>query len=266
MRVCEGLLKKRVQNGDVLINATILDTRSPAVIEAYHAAGYDMVLIDREHSALNEETIADLVRVARCLGFPCMVRVAEDCYHEINRTLDQGADGIFVPRIKSREQVERIVQMVKYRPLGIRGLAGSSCPIGKYSGWDSVTDQIEAVNANTVIGIQIETAESLERLDEILSVEGVDIALIGNDDLSINMGMPGQTKDPRYIETVEHVFDACRKHGVLPGIAVGDPETTVFWINRGAKVIWYSCDIYMLLNTSRRELGQIREQINPEMR
>lgn len=261
MRVCEGLLKERVKNNDLLISATILDSRSPAVIEAYHTAGYDMVLIDREHSALNEETIADLVRVARCLGFPVMVRVAEDCYHELNRTLDQGADGIFVPRIRSREQVEKLVQMVKYKPLGMRGLAGSSCPIGKYSGWTSAEEQIEAVNRNTVVGIQIETIEALENLDDILSVEGVDMAVVGNDDLSIGMGIPGQTTSPEYIAAVERIFEACRRHGVLPGIAVGGPESTIYWVNKGAKVIWYTCDIYMLLDTSRRELGQIRANI-----
>ncbi|MHB1001613.1 MAG: HpcH/HpaI aldolase family protein [Armatimonadota bacterium] len=261
MRVCEGLLKDRVKNNDLLISATILDSRSPAVIEAYHAAGYDMVLIDREHSALNEETIADLVRVARCLGFPVMVRVAEDCYHELNRTLDQGPDGIFVPRIRSREQVEKLVQMVKYKPLGMRGLAGSSCPIGKYSGWTSPVEQIEAVNRNTVVGIQIETVEALNNLDDILSVEGVDMAVVGNDDLSIGMGIPGQTNSPEYIAAVERIFEACRRHNVLPGIAVGGPESTIYWVNKGAKVIWYTCDIYMLLDTSRRELGQIRANI-----
>ncbi|MHB1457860.1 MAG: HpcH/HpaI aldolase family protein [Armatimonadota bacterium] len=261
IRVCEGLLKKRVKNNDVLISATILDSRSPGVIEAYEAAGYDMVLIDREHSALNSETIGDLVRVARCLGFPVMVRAAEDCYHEINRVLDQGADGIFVPRIKSREQVERIVQMVKYKPLGIRGFAGSSCPIGKYAGWDSPQEQVDAVNNNTVVGIQIETQEALDNLDDILSVDGVDVAVIGNDDLSMSMGLIGQTKGAKYIQTVERIIEACNRHGVLPGIAVGDPETTVFWINKGAKMIWYACDIYMLYAASKRELGIIREQI-----
>lgn len=262
IKVSEGLLKKRIKNNDLLLSATILDSRSTAVIEAYNAAGYDMVLIDKEHSPLNEETITDLIRVARCLSFPVMVRVAEDCYHEINRALDQGADGIFVPRIKSREQVERIVEMMRYKPYGIKGLAGSSCPIGKYIGWNTVEEQIDTVNNNTVLGIQIETAEALDNLDDILSVEGVDIALIGNDDLSMNMGIPGQVKAPEYIEAVTHIFETCKKHGVLPGIATGDVDTTVYWINKGAKVIWYTCDIYMLLAASKRDLGLIRDQIS----
>lgn len=257
MRVSEGLLRQRVDKGDLLICGDILDSRSGAVVEVFHAAGFDLMLIDREHTSLNSETIADLVRVARCLGFPVMVRVAEDCYHELNRTLDQAPDGIFVPRIKSREQVERLIEMVHYRPLGLRGLAGSAAPIGKYKGWDSVPGQIETVNRNLVVGIQIETAEALDDLDGILSVEGLDMAVVGNDDLSMNMGIPGDLQNPEYIAAVEGVIAVCRRHGVLPGIAVGDPQTAIFWIKKGMKVIWNSCDIYMLYRYSKMELDEI---------
>ncbi len=250
-----------VDRGDVIISGGIMDSRSTAVVEVYQAAGYDMVMIDREHTSLSEETISDHVRVARCLDFPCMVRVAEDCYHELNRALDQAPDGIYVPRIKSREQVERLVSTVRYKPLGIRGLAGSSCPVGKYRGWNSVEEQIATVNANTVIGIQIETAEALADLDGILSVDGVDVAVVGNDDLSMNMGIPGDILNPEYIAAVERMIDACNRHGVMPGIAVGDPERAAFWIKKGMKMIWYACDIYLLLAASTRDLAEIHHRL-----
>ncbi|OFX15782.1 MAG: hypothetical protein A2Z18_10575 [Armatimonadetes bacterium RBG_16_58_9] len=261
MRVCEGRLKDRVERGDVLIAGCVADSRSASVVEIYHDTGFDFLLIDREHTCLTDETITNHIMVARCLGFPSMVRVVEDNYCELNRTLDHGADGVFVPRVRTAEQVENIVSTVKYRPEGIRGLVGGGVPISKYKGWDSLTEQIDTVNRNTVVGIQIETAEALANLDEILSVKGVHIAVVGNDDLSIGMGIPGQTKTPEYIGQVERIIAACRKHGVLPGIACGDPDTAVSWIEKGMKCIWYSSDVNLFYQAASQGVQAIREHL-----
>jgi len=258
MKVCEGVLRKKVDNKDLLICGAIVDNRSSSIIELYKELAYDMLFIDREHSALNSETICDHIRVARALELPCMVRVAEDCYHEFNRTLDQAPDGVYIPRIRTRKQVEKIVRTVKYQPYGIRGLAGSTCPIGKYKGWNSLPEQIQTVNKNMVIGIQIETAEALKNLDEILSVEGVDIAVIGNDDLSMSMGIPGQIESKKYIETVEKIIDTCQKYDVLPGIPTGDSEMALYWIKKGMKVIWYSCDIYAIWLGLNQQMSSLK--------
>jgi 2-dehydro-3-deoxyglucarate aldolase/4-hydroxy-2-oxoheptanedioate aldolase len=261
MRLYDGTFKKRVRDKDLLIFADVVDSRSGAAVEALKEAGYDALFIDREHTALSEETIADHIRLARALDFPCMVRVAEDCYHELNRTLDQAPDGVFVPRIRSREQVERIVRTVKYPPLGIRGLAGSTCPVGKYLGWSSVVEQIEAVNSNLVVGIQIETAEALDDLDGILSVPGVDMAVVGNDDLSIAMGIPGQVDHPDYLKAVERVVAACRRHDVMPGIATpsGDTAKAVRWTAMGMRAVWYVDDICLIQDAGAAQLRALRE-------
>jgi len=261
MRVCSGKLRRLVDGGGVLVFACVHEMRSGSVIELYQDAGYDAVLIDKEHTALNEETISDHMRVARCLDFPVMVRVAEDCYHELNRALDQGADGIFVPRIRSRQQVEELVHKVRYAPLGRRGLAGSTCPVGKYYGWGSVTEQIETVNRRLVIGIQIETAEALADLDGILSVPGIDMAVIGNDDLSMGMGIPGQLDHPDYIAAIERVIAACQRHGVLPGIAGGDPDASADWVARGMRVLWYTSDIYLIWDGATKQLAALKERL-----
>jgi 2-keto-3-deoxy-L-rhamnonate aldolase RhmA len=261
MRVHTGKLKQMVEARQVIVFGCIQDSRSGAVVEAYYETGYDALLIDREHTALNTETIAEQLRLARALDFPCTVRVAEDCYHELNRTLDQAPDGIFVPRIRSRDQVERLVQTVKYPPEGVRGLAGSTCPAGKYMGWGSVPEQIETINRNLVVGIQIETAEALADLDGILSVPGIDIAVIGNDDLSMGMGIPGQLDSPEYHAAVERVIEACERHGVLPGIAGGDPATICHWARRGMRAIWYASDICLLWAAAQQQITGLRDAL-----
>lgn len=246
MKGCTNTLRRRVDRRDILIFGGIMDCRSGTAVEAYHDTGYDVVLIDREHTALNTETVCEQIRLARALDFPCMIRAADDSYHEINRLLDQAPDGIFVPRIRSREQAENVVRTVKYAPQGIRGLGGSTCPVGKYIGWKSVVDQIKSVNKNLVVGIQIETAEALADLDGILSVPGIDIAVVGNDDLSMGMKIPGQLASSKYKNAVKKIIKACQKHDVMPGIACGDPDLTKYWISQGMRAIWYGADSYFL--------------------
>ena len=261
MRVCEATLRKRVENQDLLIFGGITDSRSTAVVEVYKEAGYDVLLIDREHSALSDETIAAHVTLARALEFPCMVKVAEDCYHELNRTLDQAPDGVFVPRIRSREQVEAMVRTVKYPPLGRRGLAGATCPVSKYVGWVSLAEQVEAVNRNLVVGIQIDTVEALSDLDGILSVPGVDIAVVDNDDLSAGMGIPGQLTHLDYLQAVRRVIEVCQRHDVLPGIAVSQPDMAARWIEQGMRAIWYAADVCLIYDGAVRSLRALKEHL-----
>lgn len=258
MKGCTGLLKKRVKNGDMLLVGCIMDCRSGSAVEMYHECGYDMVMIDREHTALNSETILEHIRLCRALGIPSMVRAADHSYHELGRMLDQAPDCIMVPRIRSRADAEQVVNTAKYAPLGQRGLGGSTCPVGKYLGWPKVTDQIDYVNKNLVIGIQIETAEALADVDNILSVPGIDMAIVGNDDLSIGMGIPGELDNPRYLRAVESIIASCKKHHVLPGIAGGDPTWVRYWRDKGMRVFWCAADVVSMWDASRKGIAAIR--------
>jgi len=263
MRVHADTLRQRVRNQDLLVFGGIVDSRSGAAVEMYHDAGYDVLLLDREHTALSSETILEHIRVARALALPVMVRVAEDSYHELNRTLDQGPDGIFVPRIRSRAQVEEVVRTVSYPPRGVRGVAGSTCPAGKYAGWGSLPEQIATISENLVIGIQIETREAMEQLGDVLSVPGVDMAVIGCDDLTVALGAPGDVTSAAFRDAGEQVIAACRRHGVLPGIALGDPRLAADWVARGMRVLWYASDITLMWSAAVQQLQRLREQMGP---
>jgi len=259
MQCGNGKLKERVAARDILVGGCVMDSRSGAVIEAYHEAGFDFVMIDREHTALNSETILEHIRMSRALGLSCVVRVADNTYAELNRTLDQMPDGVFVPRIRSRADVERIIETVKYPPLGKRGVGASTCPAGKYMGWSSVAEMVETLNRTTMIGIQIETKEALDNLDDILSVPGVDVAVVGNDDLSTGMGIPGQFTSDTYRNAVKDVIKACHKHNVMPGIAAGDPALVKFWAGEGMKMFWAAADICLLWSGAARCRAALRE-------
>lgn len=259
MRGCTNNFKNRIKNGDTLLIGCIMDCRSGTAIEMYDACGYDAVMIDREHTALNSETILEHIRLSRALGLPAMVRVADGSYHEFNRFLDQAPDGVMVPRIRTRADAERVIQTAKYPPLGQRGLGGSTCPVGKYLGWPRLTDQIAYVNDDVVVGIQIETAEALAHADDILSVPGIDMAVVGNDDLSVGLGIPGQLDNPEYLQAVETVIAACQRHKVLPGIAGGEPTWVRYWRDRGMRVFWCAADVVSMWTATLNGIDAIRE-------
>lgn len=266
MRGCTDKLRRMVDAGEIIVFGAVMDSRSGAVIEMYEDTGFDAVIIDREHTALCSETILEHIRLARALDLPCMVRTADHSYHEINRTLDQGPDGIFIPRIRTRAEAEEIIRMVKYPPKGIRGFGASTCPAAKYVGWGSPRAMIEHWDKNLVVGIQIETGEALKDLDGILSVDGIDIAVVGNDDLSIGMGIPGDFESDEYIGAVRGVIAACKKHGVLPGIACADPKKVRFWVEEGMRVFWYAADIYLMWNAARERMRELRSVLAEDKR
>jgi 2-keto-3-deoxy-L-rhamnonate aldolase RhmA len=112
-----------------------------------------------------------------------------------------------------------------------------------------------------VVGIQIETKEALENLDDILSVPGIDVAVVGNDDLSTGMGIPGQFTSDTYRNAVKDVIKCCNKHGVMPGIAAGDPELVKFWAGHGMKMFWSAADICLLWSGAAKCCAAVRKAL-----
>lgn len=263
MKGCTGTLKRRVASGETLLFGCVMDSRSGSVIEMYHETGFDAVMLDREHASLNSETTLEQIRLARALDLPCVVRVAEPTYSEIGRVMDSAADGIFVPRIRSRGEVENVVRMMRFPPKGVKGFGASTCPAGKYLGWTpDPTCQLDHFENHVVLGIQIETAEAFSDLDGILSVPGIDIAVVGNDDLSLGLGIPGQLDDPRYIAAVRKIIDACRRHEVLPGIACGDPVAIRRWSDEGMRVFWAASDVTSMWMFTKNLYGEIAKALS----
>jgi len=240
-------LKERIRNNEILFTGCIQDCRSGAVIEAYHHAGFDAVMIDREHTALDRGIILELIRTSRLCGISCMIRAAGNTYTEIDPFLDQLPDGIFVPRIRTRADVEKLMETVKFPPRGKRGCGASTCPAGKYLGWEgTVAEMVRELDRTTVVGIQIETKEAIDNLDDILSVDEIDVAVVGNDDLTVGLGIPGQFNSETYRNVVRKVIASCRRHGVMPGIAGGDPAWVNFWAKEGMRFFWSASDTIMI--------------------
>ncbi len=183
-------LRKKVLAGECVYGMMIRQARDPGAPAIFAAVGYDFVFIDMEHGNYSMETVADLIRGAKSVGIATIIRVPHLETFFISRVLDAGAEGIMVPMTSTKEQAERIVRYSKYTPLGQRGF-GSQMGATDYKSLKA-NEFMKEANENTLILAQIETKEAIENIDAILGVEGIDVGLIGPNDLSISLGIPDQ--------------------------------------------------------------------------
>ncbi len=241
----------------VLVGSWI-NSCSPVISELMAQCGFDFLTIDVEHSPVNIDGAFNMLQAIKSGNRDCqaLVRVAGNSYSEIKRYMDAGADGIICPLVNSKEDAKELVDAVKYFPLGKRGVGYSRS--NKY-GID-ILESIKNDNNRTFVCVQIEHIDAINNLEEILSVEGVDAAIIGPYDLSASMGLAGQLDHPKMEEAINYNLKICQENGVLPGIHVvqPDPDQVKMRIAQGYQFIAYSVDIKMVTDLSIEGIKKIK--------
>lgn len=253
-------LKERLKKGEVIVGTSLLECRSPNIAQLFARAGFDWLFIDSEHSSFTIDTIASLVVSCKAADISSIFRVpSKDCLHWITRYLDSGVQGILVPHVETKKNVTRIIEAAKYYPLGKRGMALELAHSG-FQIFGRASEIMESANQETLIGIQIESMGAVEKIDELLSIKGIDFAFIGPWDLSQSAGIPGEVENPKLIKIVRRTVEACRSHGVVSGIAVGsDINMAKMWIEEGVKMILISSDIRLIVEAGTRYTEKLRQ-------
>src|SRR5688572_16329164 len=164
------LFKEKLASGNPVSGPIVSEIRSVGPIKALANAGHDFVWVDMEHAMFNWETTQTLVQYSRLVGITPLVRVTDLSYTMVARALDSGAIGVVIPRVDTADQIRDAVSYARYPPLGRRGAGGE----GRY-GFERrlPADAVEEVNAATVVVVQVETVEAVERIDEFAAVEGL---------------------------------------------------------------------------------------------
>ena len=250
--------KKALREGQSVIGTMVVEIRQPSVMQLLANAGFDFVIIDNEHGPFSIETIADLCRAARQVGLTPVVRVPDWSYPHLAQPLDAGAQGLMIPRITTAQQVREVVQMVKYPPAGKRGSAQARGYTAFKTG--SVSEVMAAVNEETLLIIQVETREATQNLDEIARVEGVDVLLVGPNDLSIALGVQGKFEDAFFVETIQQVIKTCNTHQIFPALHINDVGMAVRWAQQGMRLISISSEIGFIAKAgseARNAIGQV---------
>ena len=184
-------------------------------VELLADAGFDFILFDTQHSAVGIKELQPQIRAMKGKRASPIVRVGANEQDQICYALDIGARGIIVPMVNSKEEAAHMVRCCKYPPDGIRSAAG---PRGEWGEYESFREQMSVVNEELLIIPMVETMKALNNLDEILSVPGIDVLLVGPSDLSIALGITLDYHNPKYQETLDTIAGACNDAGVIPGM------------------------------------------------
>jgi 2-keto-3-deoxy-L-rhamnonate aldolase RhmA len=204
-----------------LLSGTWLNLGSAITAEIAGLAGFDWVVVDLEHGAGGHDSA--LHQLQALAGTPAapLVRIAWNEPPRFKRVLDLGASGVVVPYVTTPEEAKQAVAAMRYPPRGIRGAAS----IQRASAFGGEFEEyMSAANESLLTVVQIETEPTLDRVEEIAAVDGVDVLFVGPLDMTISMGIPQQYDHPRFRAALRKVAEASRTHGKAAGILLSRPE------------------------------------------
>jgi 2-dehydro-3-deoxyglucarate aldolase len=215
----------------------------PSIAEILGRSGYDWVAADMEHGAIGAHQLPDLFRALELGGTLPMARLAHGEPKDCKQALDAGAGGVIVPMVESAQQLERVRNACRWPPAGTRGVGFSRANLFG-ADFDAYAEEAQA----PLLIAMIEHVRAVERLEDILAVDGLDAILIGPYDLSASMGETGKFDAPEFIACMERIRNVscasrmpCGIHVVQP-----DPAQLAQRIAEGYRFLAYSIDSVFL--------------------
>ncbi len=224
-----------------------ISSSSVVCVDALKEMGFDWFMIDTEHSQVNPETVAAMVATVGPTGPAPLVRVGNVDPYLIKQALDAGAHGILVPLVSTEAQARSAVSFAKYPPQGVRGAAAAAS--SRYG--RELASYLRNANAETLVGVQIETREALDNLEAIASVPGVDLLFVGPTDLTLSLGLLDDRKNPQVRDAMRKVVRVSEAHGKVAGTMVLDTEEKRRAVELGFRFISLASDVRFLLEGAR---------------
>ena len=213
----QGRLRRRLSSGEVTFG-TFIGNASAVSAEVCAASGVDWIVLDLEHGAAGEEEVRHVIPVAAAYGVPTVVRVESPARIRLGRVLDLGAAGVMLPRMDTPEEVSEAVRHLRYPPSGDRGVATST----RATRFGLDIGALAHADEGVLTVVQIESARAVQNVDDIAAIPGVDVLFVGPRDLTHDLGVPGDIRAPVFLEHVERVRAAAKRHGKVLGIMTGD--------------------------------------------
>ena len=251
-------LREALRGDELVLCLALMSARTPDVPAIAAACGYDAVYVDLEHTSTSLETAAMLCASALGAGISALVRVPSHDPSVIARVIDNGATGVIVPHVNSKEEAAAVVDAARFPPIGHRSISGPNAVSGYQS--RSPAQLTAVLERRTVVAVMIETPQAVDAADAIAAVEGIDMILLGPSDLTADMGIHGDYENEHFRHAVESVAAACRAHGVALGIAgIKSVDLLKRFTDLGLRFISAGTDIGMMTEAATARADALRE-------
>jgi len=218
--------------------------------------GWDTLTIDLQHGVVDYQAMVTMLQAISTTPTVPVVRVPWLDPGILMKTLDAGAYAVICPMINTREDAQKLVASTHYAPRGTRSFGPVRALL--YAG----QDYPQHANDTIVSFAMIETAQALDNLDSILSVEGLDAVYIGPSDLSLSLGCKPtfDDVDPPVAQAIDHILERAKAHGLVAGIHNGSPEAALARVDKGFRFVTVGSDARLLAAGSQQVLARMREQ------
>jgi 4-hydroxy-2-oxoheptanedioate aldolase len=257
MQPVSNVAKQRLTRGELAIGIGVRGVRGVEIARVMKTAGFDFLFIDLEHGSTSVETAFQISVAALDAGIAPLIRVPHGELALGTRCLDGGGLGVVIPHVDTPEQAREMVNAFKFQPVGHRSIAGGYPQFGFAPA--PVKDVIAGLNDETLVVAMIETPRAVENAERIAAVPGVDVLLMGTNDLCLEMDIPGQLDHERVAAAIDAVVAACRKHGKWPGLGgVYGKELAKRYIGRGMRFVLAGNDLSLLLSAAQEQAGFFR--------
>jgi 4-hydroxy-2-oxoheptanedioate aldolase len=246
--------KRRMLEGKAALGI-VATSGSPLGAQTLSLAGFDFVLVDNQHGAWELNATMDAFHKISLGPATPMARVHRNDFYDIGRLLDRGALGIVVPMVNTRQEAEAAAFAMHYPPGGGRSVGAFAVDFYGAQDYNAWFEQ------EGFLAVQIETAQALENVGEIMSVEGVDGCWIGPNDLAATMGLDLSSAADRkkHQDAIMRVLDACHEAGKIPGIFGGDDPG--YWVEKGFLFVTTTTDLAMLGQAARRAVAEVAGRV-----
>ncbi|MEN3292423.1 MAG: hypothetical protein V7642_1676 [Burkholderiales bacterium] len=252
-------VKDKLARDEVVASMTVRLVRGIEIARIAKTAGFDTLYIDLEHCSFSLDATGQICMAALSAGITPFVRVPANTPEYISRVLDGGALGIIAPHVRSAADARAVVAAAKFTPQGERS-ATAGLPQLEYRTYPAV-EANPALNDATMVIVMLETLEALDKVEEIAAVDGVDMMLIGTNDLTAEMGIPGKYDDPRVRQAYERAIAACRKHGKHVGVGglASRPDLVAEFVKLGARYVSTGTDLAFLAAACAAKAKQVHD-------
>ncbi|MEM7341704.1 MAG: aldolase/citrate lyase family protein [Actinomycetota bacterium] len=250
-------VKAALAAGETVYGTMVFELLGPGLPQILANAGADFVVYDMEHSGFSPDQVKTQLALCAGAGVVPIVRPPDAVHSETARLLDLGAMGLLFQMVETAEQAEALVASTRYPPDGRRGAMFGGAH-DRYRGGAAVPDVIAGAHERTMVVALIESAQGIANAEEIMAVPGIDVGHLGHGDLSLSLGVPGDTAHPTMQHAIDTLLSACAHHGKAAGCLAGTVEVGRDWVQRGFRMVSYSYDIGLLTSALAGGIAAIR--------